>query len=75
MNKNSKRRIEAARDAFGRCRSAVRKGRPAPTHDVLLSANIGHKPRRYRKPKVGATGPDIARRLGHTINPEHKVMR
>ena len=70
MNKNTKRKVEAARDAFGRCKH----GR-SQTHDPALAERIGTKPRCHRFPKVGASGPDIARRLGHHLNPEHKVMR
>ncbi len=71
MNKNTRRKVEAARDAFGRLKHQ-RRSLPS---DEVLAQHIGHKPRRYKHPKVGRSGPDIARRLGHEMNPEHLVTR
>lgn len=70
MNRNTKRKVECARDAFGRCK----QGR-AQANDPAWAERVGHKPRHSRKPKVGASGPDIARRLGHDRNPNAQVTR
>lgn len=70
MNKNTKRKVDAARDAFGRCKF----GHSRP-NDPALAESVGHKTRKSRKPKVGASGKDIARRLGHDTHPEPKVVR
>jgi len=76
MNKNTKRKVEAARDAYGRVKiAAARKGfAPAPA-DIELAGKIGHKPRRYRHPKVGASAALIVRRLGHHLNSTHQGPR
>lgn len=70
MNHNTKRKVECARDAFGRCK----QGR-AQAKDPALAESIGHKLRKSRKPKVGASGKDIARRLGHDRNSEAQAPR
>lgn len=64
MNKNTKRKVNRSRDAFGRCKHGN-----SQAHDPALAAGVGYQFRRSRKPKVGASGPDIARRLGHDRNP------
>jgi len=69
-NKNSKRRKEAARDAFGR----VKQGR-AGANDAALADSVGHKARRYKFAKVGRSGPAIAKKLGHHVNPSHQGPR
>jgi hypothetical protein len=69
-NKNSKRRVQAARDAFGR----VKIGRTVPG-DVETASRVGHQPRKSKHAKVGASGPAIAKKLGHHINPEHQAPR
>lgn len=74
MNKNTRRKVEAARDAFGRLKHTG-PGKIVQPGDEVLAERIGHKPRRYKHPKVGRSGPDIARRLGHEMNPEHLVTR
>lgn len=72
MNKNTKRKVEARRDAYGRVKMLGSKAGPA---DLELAAQVGRKPRRYRFPKVGASGKDIARRLGHDTNPDPIILR
>jgi hypothetical protein len=51
-NKNSLRRREAARDAFGR----IKHGHPTQVSDDLLSSNVGTKARLSKRPKVAAGG-------------------
>jgi hypothetical protein len=70
-NKNSKRRKEAARDAFGRLKQQ-RRSLPA---DEAQAEHVGAKPRKVKYAKVGASGPAIAKKLGHHINPEHQAPR
>jgi hypothetical protein len=69
-NKNSKRRVQAARDAFGR----VKHGRGGAA-DEVLSDKVGIRDRKTKHAKVGASGPAIAKKLGHHINPEHQSPR
>jgi len=79
-NKNTQRRVQAARDAFGRVKMVERKRRdgvniyPAPA-DLELAKSVGRKTRLTCKPGVGASGPAIAKRLGHHLNPEHQGPR
>jgi len=62
-NKNTKRRIEAARDAFGR----VKHGH-AGAADTALAGTVGSRPRKSKGASVGRSGPAIAKKLGHHIN-------
>lgn len=74
-NKNTIRKKQAARDAYGRVKMAEAKKRlPAPA-DIAQAESVGRKARRYKNAKVGASGPLIARRLGHHLNPTHQGPR
>jgi hypothetical protein len=70
MNRNTKRRKEAARDAFGR----VKHGRGGPADDILAQT-VGSKARKSRFASVGRSGPAIAKKLGHHLNSEHQGPR
>ena len=64
MNKNTRRKVEAARDAFGR----LKHGHHVQPGDDILAQRIGRKPsRNHGKSKVGASDKDIARHLGHHL--------
>jgi len=63
MNKNTRRKVEAARDAFGR----LKHGHHVQPGDEVLAQRIGRRPPTRRKAKVGASGKDIARHLGHHL--------
>jgi len=56
MNKNHKRQVESARDAFAK----VKRGRGSVT---MLSEFIGYKPRLSKYPKVGRSASEISRRF------------
>jgi hypothetical protein len=64
MNKNTRRKVEAVRDARGR----IKHGRCSPVDQVLCpDAN----PPQDSKPKVGRSGKEIARHLwGPSGRPE-----
>jgi len=49
MNKNTKARVNRARDAFGR----VKHGRGSES-DQILANGVGHQHRLSKKPKVAA---------------------
>jgi hypothetical protein len=51
MNKNTKARVNRARDAFGR----VKHGRGSE-QDQILAGTVGHSFRLSKKPKVAAGG-------------------
>lgn len=69
-NKNSRRRKEAARDAFGR----VKQGR-AGASDTAQAETVGSRPRKSKGAKVGRSGPAIAKKLGHHVNSIHQGPR
>jgi hypothetical protein len=61
MNKNSKNRVDRARDAFGRIKQALfravngQRGTMVNPQDEILAQTVGHRDRKSKKPKVAAS--------------------